>query len=63
MTDQTLHLDRLTEHSFQAWQEGTDLVLVVRETTDGWRTEGNQVFEGLLFPTLDALVAHLEGRN
>lgn len=54
-------LDRLTDHSFQAYQEGYP-VFVVRETTEGWKTEGHPSSDGRLFASKDALIDHLEGR-
>lgn len=64
MTDMPapVQINRLTAHSFQAYQEPHD-VFVVRETTDGWKTEGHPVHDGLLCLSLDDLVAALEGRS
>jgi hypothetical protein len=62
MTRPPLFLAALTSHSFQARQDGYEQ-FVVRETTEGWKTEGNPEFDGRLWPTRDALVAELEGRN
>jgi hypothetical protein len=57
-----VHLGRLTDHSFQAWQDGYP-VFTVRETTEGWKTEGHPAHDGLLFTTKDELIDHLEGRT
>lgn len=56
-----VHLEPLTAHSFQARQGGH--VFVIRETTDGWKTEGHPVHDGLLCPSLEDLVAKIEGRD
>jgi hypothetical protein len=58
-----LHLAPLTSNSFQAWQEGSDRVFVVRKTTEGWKTDGHPAFDGLLCATKEELVAYLEGTN
>jgi len=63
MEDHSVHLDRLTDHSFQAWQDGSDVVFVIRETADGWKTEGHPGFDGLLCASMDDLVAKIEGRE
>jgi hypothetical protein len=57
-----LFLATLTSHSFTARQDGYEQ-FVVRETTEGWKTNGNPEFDGRLWPTLDALVAELEDRR
>lgn len=58
-----VHLDPLTDRSFQAHQDGIADVFTVRETTEGWKTEGHPYDDGMLFDTRDALIAYLERRG
>jgi hypothetical protein len=53
---------RRSSHSFQAYQDGYD-TFVIRETRDGWKTEGHPVHDGLLCQSMDELLDHLEGRS
>ncbi len=59
-----LHLNALTENSWQAWLDDGDLVFEVRSIRrDGrqeWITVDHPIYDGLVFPTKDALVEHLE---
>jgi hypothetical protein len=57
-----VQISRLTSSSFQAYQDGYD-PFVIRETRDGWKTEGHPSADGLLCQSMDDLLAHLEGRS
>lgn len=57
-----VQINRLTSNSFQAYQDGYD-VFAIRETRDGWKTEGHPVHDGLLFTSRQDLIDHLEGRS
>jgi hypothetical protein len=57
-----VQINRLTANSFEAFQDGYR-PFVVRETRDGWKTEGHPVHDGLLFTSLDDVLARLEGRS
>lgn len=61
-TPPLVQLDRLTEHSFRAYQEGFP-VFTIRDTTAGWKTEGHPAGDGLLCESMDDLIANLEGRT
>jgi hypothetical protein len=52
----------LTSSSFQAYQDGYD-TFVIRETRDGWKTEGHPVHDGLLCGSMRELLDHLEGKS
>lgn len=56
-----VQVNRTGTHSFQAHQD--DDVFVIRQTTQGWKTEGHPVHDGLLCQSMDDLLAHLEGRT
>lgn len=62
MDDRKVHLNRLTDHSFQAWHDGAE-VFVIRQAADGWKTEGHPAFDGLLRGSMEELVAAIEGRE
>lgn len=64
MDNPTLHLTWLTSSSFHAYlDDDPGLVFNVRETTDGWKTEGHPAYDGLLCASKDELVAKIEGRD
>lgn len=60
MSARTVHLEPMGPHSFEARHEGAD-PFVIRQTTDGWKTEGHPGFDGLLRGSLEELVAEIEG--
>lgn len=64
MGNPTLHLEPLVANSFRAYlDDDPDLVFTVRETTDGWKTEGHPAYDGLLCTSKAELVAKIEGRD
>lgn len=57
MTELTI-LNQITSHSFLASLPGRS-PFVIRETTDGWKTEGNPDTDGLLCVTRAELVEQI----
>lgn len=62
--DRTVHLTARGNHAFTARQQGVGGPFVVRDTREGWRTEGlHAEVDTMRFDSLEGLLGFLEVRD
>ncbi len=62
--DRTVRLNPRGQNAFDARQQGVDGPFSIRDTREGWRTEGlHEEVDTMRFDSLEDLLGFLEGRG